>query len=173
MLLDALERIPGMNALFVGAPLFREETGYQEQLIETAKALGLEDRVRFMGFRENIAELLHAVDFVAHTSVSPEPFGRVIVEGMLAGKPVVASRAGGACEIIEDGVTGCLVPPGDSVALAAALRMLMEQPAEASRLGEAGRISAMQRFPVGAMLRGIERCVADALESRVACPICL
>lgn len=157
VLLEALSRIPNLNALIVGAPLFGEEMRYQDQLIETAKALGLEQRVQFLGFREDIPELLHAVDFVAHTSISPEPFGRVIVEGMLAGKPVIAARAGGACEIIEDGVTGRLIPPGDSAALAAALRALMDQPEDASRLGEAGRISATQRFSVERMLRGIER----------------
>ena len=131
----------------------------------------MKERVRFLGFREDIPALLHAVDFVAHTSVAPEPFGRVIVEGMLAGKPVVATRAGGACEIIEDGATGCLVAPGDGAALAAVLRMLMEQPGEASRLAKAGRIFAMQKFPVSAMMRGIERGVADALGNRVTCPI--
>ena len=160
VLLEALAQVPGMHALFVGAPLFGGEARYQEELIATAKARGLADRVRFLGFREDIPELLHAVDFVAHTSISPEPFGRVIVEGMLAGKPVIATRAGGACEIIEDGVSGCLVPPGDSAALAGALRGLMEHPGESLRLGMAGKVSAIQRFSVERMVRGIEHEVA-------------
>lgn len=166
VLLEAMSQVPELHALFVGAPLFGDEELYRAGLEEKAAASALSDRVRFLGFREDVAALLHAVDFVAHTSISPEPFGRVIVEGMLAGKPVIATRAGGACEIIEDGMTGCLVAPGDSAALAAALRMLIERPGDASRLGEAGRISAMQRFPVSTMLRGIEREVADALGIR-------
>ena len=163
VLLEALAQLPEMNAWLVGAPLFGDEMGYQEELVAMAKSRGLTDRVRFLGFRDNIPELLNAVDFVVHTSISPEPFGRVIVEGMLAGKPVIATRAGGACEIIQDGETGCLVPPGDSAALAAALRRLVEHPDEAARLGIAGKRSAIERFSVGRMVRGIEREVSGVL----------
>ncbi len=62
---------------------------------------------------------MKAVDIVVHTSIAPEPFGRVIVEGMLARKPVIATRAGGALETIDEGVTGLLVAPGDVAALKA------------------------------------------------------
>ena len=163
VLLEALAQLPEMNAWFVGAPLFGDEVRYQEELVATAKSRGLTDRVRFLGFRDDIPELLNAVDFVVHTSISPEPFGRVIVEGMLAGKPVIATRAGGACEIIQDGETGCLVPPGDSAALAVALRRLVEHADEAARLGRAGKLSAIERFSVKKMVRGIEQEVSAIL----------
>ena len=166
VLLEALPKVPELYALFVGAPLFGDEVLYQQELEAKAASLGLGDRVRFLGFREDIPALLEAVDFVAHTSVAPEPFGRVIVEGMLAGKPVIATRAGGACEIIEDGITGRLVTPGDADALAKALRALIEQPNEAARLARAGRASAHERFSVKAMLLGIEQAVAEAMEGR-------
>ena len=163
VLLEALAQLPEMNAWLVGAPLFGDEIRYQEELVAMTKSRGLSDRVRFLGFRDDIPELLNAVDFVVHTSISPEPFGRVIVEGMLAGKPVIATRAGGACEIIQDGETGCLVPPGDSVALAATLRRLVEHPDEAVRLGMAGKLSAIERFSVEKMVRGIQREVSAAM----------
>ena len=166
VLLEALAQLPEMNAWLVGAPLFGDEIRYQEDLVALAKSLGLTDRVRFLGFRDDIPELLHAVDFVVHTSISPEPFGRVIVEGMLAGKPVIAARAGGACEIIEDGKTGCLVPPGDSGALVATLRRLVEHPDEAARLGMAGKLSASERFSVEKMVLGIEQAVSAAMAER-------
>ena len=150
----------------VGAPLFGDEVSYQEELEKKTAALGLSDRVRFLGFREDIPSLLAAVDFVAHTSVAPEPFGRVIVEGMLAGKPVVATRAGGACEIIEDGITGRLVTPGDADELAKVLRALVEQPAEAARLALAGQAAARERFSEKAMLLGIEQAVAKTMTGR-------
>lgn len=165
VLLEALANIPDVNGLFVGAPLFSGDDRYQSQLADTVKSLGLQNRVHFMGFRDDISELLNAVDFIAHTSVSPEPFGRVIVEGMLAGKPVVATRAGGACEIIRDGATGILVPPGDAAALASTLRSFVNDPVKAARLGEAGRVSAMERFSVETMRSGVEREIADALEN--------
>ena len=157
VLLEALRLVPNLCAVFVGAPLFGDEARYLEELQAKARDLGVSERVRFLGFREDIPALLHAVDFVAHTSVAPEPFGRVIVEGMLAGKPVVATKAGGACEIIEDDVTGCLVPPGDSAELASALRRLIDEPGLATRLGCAGREVAARRFSVESMLRGVER----------------
>ena len=166
VLLEALSQMPELCAVFVGAALFGDEARYQRELEALAKAKGLNDRVRFLGFREDIPALLNAVDFVAHTSVSPEPFGRVIVEGMLAGKPVVATRAGGACEIIDDGITGRLVTPGDAGALAGVLREMIEQPGEAARLGRVGQISARQRFSVKAMLLGIEREVAAVVRPR-------
>jgi glycosyltransferase involved in cell wall biosynthesis len=102
------------------------------------------------------------VDIVAHTSVAPEPFGRVIVEGMLAGKPVVATRAGGACEIIEDGITGRLVTPGNADVLAGVFRDLLEDQESAQRLAGAGYAAAVERFSVPAMLRGIEEEIAAA-----------
>ena len=163
VLLDALTHVPNLRAVFVGAPLFGDEARYLEALKAKARELGVGKRVSFLGFREDIPMLLQAMDFIVHTSVSPEPFGRVIVEGMLAGKPVVASRAGGACEIIEDGVTGCLVPPGDPVELASALRRLIEEPELAARLGGAGREFATRQFSVEAMLRGIDRKVELAI----------
>ena len=157
VLLEALPLVPGLNAVFVGAPLFGDEARCLEKLKARASALGVSDRVRFLGFREDTPALLQVMDFVAHTSVAPEPFGRVIVEGMLAGKPVVVTRAGGACEIIEDGVTGFLVPPGDCAGLASILRKFMEDPLLAERLGRAAREAAERRFSVDAMLQGIER----------------
>ena len=164
VLLEALPLVPNLRAVVVGAPLIGDEEHYLEELEARARELGVSERVRFMGFREDIPALLHAMDFVAHTSVSPEPFGRVIVEGMLAGKPVLATRAGGACEIIEDGVTGCLVPPGDAAELSRALRSLIEQPAMAERLGLAAREFAARQFSVDAMLDGLRR------EIRLAMP---
>ena len=163
VLLEALPLVPNLRAIFVGTPLFGDEALYLKELEAKARELGVSERVWFLGFREDIPALLHAVDFVAHTSVAPEPFGRVIVEGMLAGKPVVAARAGGACEIIENGVTGCLVPPGDPVELASALRRLIEEPKLAARLGCVGREFATRQFSVEAMLLGIEREVELAI----------
>ncbi|OLR92440.1 glycosyltransferase [Actinokineospora bangkokensis] len=76
----------------------------------------------------------------------PEPQGLVAVEALAAGTPVVASRIGGLQELVEDGVTGLLVPPGDPDALAAALDDLLDDPARRARMGEAGRVSARGYF---------------------------
>jgi glycosyltransferase involved in cell wall biosynthesis len=151
--------------MLVGAPLFGEDN-YAKDLRQRAEALDVADRVRFLGFRRDVPSLMHLSDIVVHTSVAPEPFGRVIVEGMLARRPVVATRAGAAVEIIEDGVSGCLVPPGDAKALATVLGSLLANSAKVRALAEAGYAAALERFSLEAMLEGIEEQLQQALVYR-------
>jgi glycosyltransferase involved in cell wall biosynthesis len=143
--LQALPALPGAHLLVVGAPLFGEEA-YEGRLRRLAGELGVTERVSFLGSRSDVPVLMGLVDVVLHTSTEPEPFGRVLVEGMLAGKPVVATRAGGAAEIVEDGVTGRLVTPGDSGALADAIRELLVSETMRDRMGQAGRARACRLF---------------------------
>lgn len=157
VLIEALRELPYAHALVVGAPLFENDHPYEQKLRAQAAHLGMEDRVHFLGFRDDVPHLMHACDVVAHTSVDAEPFGRVVVEGMMAGRPVVAARAGGPQEIVESGVTGLLVPPGDPEALAAALRKVLEQPERARALAAEGRRVARRRFSVDTMLEAMEQ----------------
>lgn len=150
VLLEALPQLPGVHALLVGSALFGEQS-YVERLHTLARDLGVADRVHFLGFRSDIPRLMGLTDAVVHTSISPEPFGRVLVEGMLACRPVVATRAGGALEIVEDGVTGHLVSPGDALELAAAIRAVTSPPLGAA-LGSAGRARAQEHFSLESML---------------------
>ncbi|MFI5245728.1 MAG: glycosyltransferase, partial [Gemmatimonadales bacterium] len=92
----------------------------------------------------------------------PEPFGRVIVEGMLAGRPVIATRAGGVTEIVDD-ETAVLVPPGDAGALAEAIESLASAPARAARLAARGAARARAEFSVAAMVRGVEEALRGLL----------
>ncbi|MEX3977265.1 glycosyltransferase family 4 protein, partial [Paraburkholderia caribensis] len=112
VLLEAMVLNPQMHAVLVGAALFGEDA-YEARLREFVAANGLDGRVHFLGFQDDVAACMCAADVVAHTSITPEPFGRVIVEGMLARRPVVAARAGGVVEIIDDGVNGVMCSPGD------------------------------------------------------------
>lgn len=156
VLLEALAHLPGVHALLVGEAIFGEKD-YAKTLRQRSKDLGLEDRVHFAGFRRDIPQLMRLSDVVAHTSVAPEPFGRVIVEGMLARSPVVATRAGGAVEIIDDEVSGVLVPPGDAKALAKALKDLLDTPDKARTMAEAGYATALEKFSLQTMLDGVAR----------------
>lgn len=138
---------PAVQAVVVGEALYTDEDrDYAVELRERSSQICLKGRIDFLGQRSDIAMLMRACDIVVHTSVQPEPFGRVIVEGMLAGRPVIASAAGGATEIIEDGVNGLLTPPGDAKALGAAIDRLLNNPELSGRLAEAGRASAIKRF---------------------------
>jgi glycosyltransferase involved in cell wall biosynthesis len=165
ILLEALARLPHVHAVLVGEAIFGE-LAYAKALGEQAQTLGIADRVRFLGFRHDIPQLMKLSDVVVHTSIAPEPFGRVIVEGMLAGRPVVATRAGGAVEIVEDGTSGVLVPPRDATALASALSDLLADPARADALAEAGRKAALEFFSLRAMLEGIMRQLQEVAPRR-------
>jgi glycosyltransferase involved in cell wall biosynthesis len=156
VLIEALKLLPGVHALVVGAPLYGEDA-YAEDLQRQVRAMNLDDRVHFLGFRSDIPDLMALASVVVHTSVAPEPFGRVLVEGMLARRPVVASRAGGAVEVIEDGTSGMLVPPADPGALARAVACLLSDKAEAGRIAANGYDRACRLFSLQAMLARIEQ----------------
>jgi glycosyltransferase involved in cell wall biosynthesis len=145
VVIEALAALPKYQLVLVGDALFGEEA-YAAQLRDLAQERGVADRVHFLGFRHDSPALMRAIDVVIHSSTSPEPFGRVIVEGMLAGKPVIATAAGGALEIIDNGVNGLLVPPGDAAALVAAIRKLADVPDYARSLAEKGRRHAVTEF---------------------------
>jgi glycosyltransferase involved in cell wall biosynthesis len=124
------------RALVVGAPLFGDaEIAYADMLRRLADELGIASRVEFRGHREDIAAELHTIDVLVHASTTPEPFGQVVIEGMSAQMPVVASRGGGPEEIISDGVDGMLFPFGDVTALAQILVRLDAEPQLRAQLG--------------------------------------
>jgi glycosyltransferase involved in cell wall biosynthesis len=156
VLIEALALLPGVHALLVGAALFGEEA-YADGLRRRAESMNLADRIHFLGFRDDIPQLMSVAKVVVHTSVAPEPFGRVLVEGMLAKRPVVASQAGGVAEIIEDGTSGVLVPPADPGALAHALADLLNDDAKAGRIAANGQQRAHCHFSLETMLGRIEQ----------------
>ncbi|WP_421400134.1 glycosyltransferase family 4 protein [Agrobacterium fabrum] len=159
--LDALAAMEGVQAVIVGGALFGQEA-YEARIREQASRLGLDDRVRFLGFRSDVPELMASMDVVAHTSIVAEPFGRVVVEAMMCGRPVVATRGGGVTEIIRDGETGLLVPPGDASALAAALGTILSDPALSQRLGQSGREDVSGRFSLEETCRSVSALLTEA-----------
>ncbi len=152
--IEAIAAIPDVHLLLVGDALFGEQA-YAARLRQQVQALGLANRVHFLGFRPDIPQLMQFSSIVLHTSIAPEPFGRVIVEGMLASRPVVATRAGGVEEILHDGITGVMVEPGNVKALEQALRGLLDDPQRAARIAQSGRADAEARFTVEAMVSGM------------------
>ncbi|EKQ67121.1 glycosyltransferase [Leptolyngbyaceae cyanobacterium JSC-12] len=146
ILIEALAQCPAnVIALFVGDALFGEEA-YVKQLYHQVNQLGLQERIQFLGFRSDIPALMSACDLVAHTSTAPEPFGRVIIEAMLCGRPVVAAAAGGAVELVQPGETGWLVPPGDSLKLAEVIHQVQTNPARSQQIAQQAQRQASQQF---------------------------
>ena len=130
----------GERLVVVGAPLFgQDEVSYDASLRTLARGLGIADRVEFRGFQEDVAGELGQIDILVHASTIPEPFGQVVVEGMAAGRPVVAADAGGPAEVITDGVDGVLYRGGDIDGLSRALQRLAADPSLRSRLGAAAK----------------------------------
>lgn len=121
VVLEALKDLPDVSAIIAGSALFGED-GYARELHARVRDFELESRVTFLGQRNDVTDLMAAVDCVVHPSIYPEPFGLTLVEAMFAGTPVIATDAGAARDILEHGQAGRLIPPSDAPALAAALK---------------------------------------------------
>lgn len=109
------------------------KAAYKQELIHLARKLGLADKVEFLGNRRDIPELLSKADCLVLSTVTQEAFGRVIIEAQAAGVPVVATQVGGINEVIEQGETGLLVPPKDELAMATAVRRMLNETQFAQR----------------------------------------
>jgi len=145
-----LEALPELEAaaVLVGEDLERSGE-YRRELEELGHRLGVAERVVFAGRRDDVPGLLAGCDVVCLPSTA-EGLPLVLLEAMGQGKPIVASAVGGVPELVLDGETGVLVPPGDARALAAALHRVLDEPELARRLGEAGRRRVAERFAAAA-----------------------
>jgi glycosyltransferase involved in cell wall biosynthesis len=165
--LEAVESIasrhPEAEFVLAGSALFGEEE-YEREVRARALASVQRDKICFSGFVDNTPDFIRNLDIVVHASVLPEGFGQTIVEAMLAGKPVVATSAGGPSDILENGVTGLLVEPGNAVRLADAIEYLMTHPDHASAMGRQARKSALERYDTGRFARSVEAVYSSVLE---------
>ena len=147
--LDAAARVlaGGFQAHFlvVGAPLFGNEH-YAQSLHEQVEKLGIGEHVTFRGFTHDVPTLMGELDVLVHASTSADPCPNVVLEGMAAGLPVIASRGGGVPEMIEDGVSGLLTPMGDAEALGATLTGLLADPSRQHALGSAAAARVHRHF---------------------------
>jgi glycosyltransferase involved in cell wall biosynthesis len=159
--LRAIARVPGVSAVIAGGALFGEEQ-HERNLRQLTLDLGIEDRVTFAGHIGDVPALMAACDVVAHCSTAPEPFGRVIVESMLAGTPVVATDAGGAREIVTHGETGQLTPMSDVPALAQAIRRYLEDPGWSRTIATRARVHAEEKFSPAAMTQRFNQILLSA-----------
>ena len=130
-----------------------------------ARDRGVDGSVSFAGHRDDVAAQLGASDIFVLPSRS-ESLPNAVLEAMAAGLPVIASAVGGVTELLDDGRTGLLVPPGDPPALAAGLCRLMAAPAEAQALGDAGRAEVAARYSFPRMVAAFEAVYRTELEAR-------
>ena len=155
-------RYPNARFQICGAALFGEAE-YEAQLRAQVRQAGLEDCLEFLGFRPDVLTVMQNLDILVHASTIGEPFGQVIIEGMAACKPVVATRGGGVPEIVEEGVTGCLVPMNDAPAMARAVLDLLADPRAAHTMGLAGYQRVQGHFTIARAVRQIEAIYTEML----------
>jgi glycosyltransferase involved in cell wall biosynthesis len=152
-----LEQQPKVIFLIIGEVLYgrRKEREYKEYLVELTNKLGINDHVRFLGKRVDIPELLAAMDILVVPSIKPEPLSLALLEGMAAGKTVVACSHGGPAEIIQDKIDGRLFAPGDHKGLSSVIFELLLDPDSVKRLGQAARHKIEERFTLDHFFKGI------------------
>jgi glycosyltransferase involved in cell wall biosynthesis len=137
----------------------------RKTLESLVRARGLEERIEFLGHREDIPALLSNADAFVLASRS-EAFPNGVIEAMAAGLPVVASGVGGLLDLVDNGRTGILVPPGDPQALASALRGLLNDPARAASLGSEARREVLSRYSFDRMVAAFEDLYLSNLRDR-------
>lgn len=177
-LVGRISELKGQRELLVALPLIRKRhprvhlvlagasptwaSSYEAELRSIVKRFNLGPCISLVGFKENIREIYAMADLLVVPS-QREAFGRVVVEAMLSGLPVVATAVGGIPEIIDDGVTGVLLKSRSPEILAEAIRRLLDDPARMRAIGERGRQIASSRFPMSVMLARIQQVIEETL----------
>lgn len=151
---------------FVVGDCLPGDTEYKEFLFELTRELNVGDVVHFTGFRKDVHDVFSSLDVVVHASTSPEPFGRVIIEAMALGKPVIATALGGPLEIIENGHNGFLIKPGDPVSLAEAIITLVSDEKERLRIGENAIAHVNEHFRQEDAVKKIEAIYDELIATR-------
>jgi len=144
---QVVDEFPGARFQIIGAPLFGEQD-YEREVRALCTSLGLDENVEWLGFRRDVPQLVANCDLLVHASKTGEPFGQVVVEAMMASRPVVATRGGGIPEIVLDGETGFLVPMGDADAMARAIEAMLRDPKRAEQMGKNGFLRALSKFTI-------------------------
>lgn len=152
-----IERHPATQVLFVGEGA--EEADLRQQVNDA----GLAHCVKFLGYRNDIGDILRACDLLVHPATM-EGFANVAMQAMAAGIPVVSSAVGGMPESVRDGISGLLVPPQQPPALAEAVLRLLDDPALRQRLGQQGKSIVEREFNTDAMVEGNLRVYAELLK---------
>jgi glycosyltransferase involved in cell wall biosynthesis len=152
---------PEARCVLVGDALFAGEHAWKARMLALTRELGLGERVVFAGWRDDVPAVLSALDVLVHTPTTPDSLPTVVLEAMAASRPVAAAAIGGLPEMVEHGVTGHLVPPGQPEPLAAALRGLLGDQAARSTMGAAGRRRAAAEFSRERFGRTMEELYGD------------
>lgn len=166
-IIHAIEAWPIVAARFPDARLLLVGSGSEEQSLRSkVNELAISSSVYFAGMRSDIPEILRASEVVLLPSIYGENLPTVLMEASGTARPVVASDVGGISDIVADGVTGLLVPPGNSTAIARAVNMLLGDPALGSKLGAAGRRRMERLFDARLWARSLRSVYEESIASK-------
>ncbi|HKO27572.1 MAG TPA: glycosyltransferase family 4 protein, partial [Solirubrobacteraceae bacterium] len=158
-LVEAMRLLPDVTLAMVG-------DGPDRHALETlASGLGVADRIRFLGNRDDVPRLLSAADVFVLPSLW-EGLPLALIEAMAARAPIVATSIPGVDEVVADRETALLVPPGDAAALAHAVRRLLDDPTAAARLGHAASLRQAAEFSLDGMVARVEAVYESVLSAR-------
>lgn len=154
-------RFRDVSTIFVGAG---SQLHHLEHLVHEA---GLKDRIRFVGIRKDVNEILNAVDIFVLPAIAGEGLPNVVLEAMACGKPVIATTVGGTPEAVRHGVNGLLVPPRDVSTLAEALESFLSERAKIRWYGENARSIVESEFSLQKQIAGFEKLYQDLYQQKV------
>ena len=130
---------------------------YLDSLQNMVKYFGIEGKIIFTGHREDVPRIMAALDIIVNATSTREPFGLTIIEGMASGKPVIATAAGGALDIIEDGVNGILVPTKDSNSLSKEIIKIIIDKNKSKKMGNAAKQRIIKNFTVKHQITALQK----------------
>ena len=156
-----IRAIPTVHYVIVGS----DDHDYADRLQKLALELKIADRVHIVGFQDPVQPFLAALDLYVHPALM-EGFGIAVVEAMAMGKAVVATTTGGLPEVVAQGETGLLVPPGEIESLAATVVSLLEDSIRREQMGRCGRARARERFSLDASVRHMEQVYGEVLATQ-------
>lgn len=143
------QRHDDVICLFIGAvSAVKQDREYFIRVTKEIQDKGLEKNVIMTGYRQDIPDLINSLDILVHSSIEPEPFGRVIIEGMCFKKPVIATDIGGPREIIKNGVSGFLISPGNPGILSETVELFLQDPDLGQKMGNEGFNRILAKFNI-------------------------
>lgn len=152
VLVKAIDRLtrahPTMKVIIMGGVSDQDprDAAYLDEIRAFIRERGLDNSIIILGHQPNALEFLQIFDIMVHAAIDPEPFSRVVIEGMALGRAIVASSTGGTPEAIQDGVSGFLVPPDDPDSLADRIDLLLRRPDLREAFGGAARETVVRKF---------------------------
>ena len=164
---EVFRKYPEAKAFIIGGISDGNES-YLTEIKELVGRLGMSKNIIFTGYRADIPAMMKLMDVVVLASITPEPFGMVVIEAMAMGKPVIATKAGGPLDSVVDGKTGFLVPIKDTEQMANAIVKLLENPELAGKMGRNGRKRAEEIFCKERYANQVEEIYASLLDSTLS-----